>query len=1054
MSGDKLPLTVENVMAEKDKVAEAAIRGENYDPFGIAESFGHAAAADAINAVVQNAPSVSAPAGLEMQPEVELVDKDVVMENTEAPQRSKSPEPDWELADPVPVTELELVGDLLKDQEEEDRAQFVFLSEWKEEDKEQTLKAVTSQLDDLTNHIQELSVGGGPTGTMSDQHGPQMDEPKLLAVEPAGDGLFKLTCFPDPTFLMFLAQLPIYSLASQSWRWPSSSTYSKARPSPGQGLKGPWNVTWSPSEARITRICSRGPTPASRPSTVLATRTWSTRRLVILCSGCAPNASLLVTGPNPLACSASPRRPLSTARSLRPTCWRMGSNGHFVLTTKETIIGRHGHLSRRKRGSFHWPGPCLNPQETSFADQVPQSIRISLRQQVVTEDPDPYLVEAPANTKEEEDPREGSKVFHPAAAKALKIKQAVMLDPIEPPKVDEAKIDEMVDLTTEVLGEMQSGALSVADKEALGAQVLRQLDMSHFRDCLKRSYLDGPGRSSSWSRSPSVGGRTKPGRHSRAMSLPRSRTPKMRVAWRCNTSQYTGTVRFPQPRLVPSTTSWATVQQRSLPWAWTPIVGLSHWRPKERRSWGKEELTALNLPLGRVPEASIPRSPTAPLRRMMARPTRKQGSHPSRCTMQFPPWGRTTCGRTTLGVAVMHFGVKWSVALCWAVWAPARWSRKRRGHTWWLSVQMVPRILERQDGQFQVPPDYIGQDGSAACPWWAPRAPLQPLGGGQDWVLQAVGAYCTTQGCSFEGGPKPGAPPSLQCVQWHGQHQWRNLDRGACQPREGRPWGHPPLCGQAPPRMTASPFWSYHFEFPSAPLHDCLFCSGSTLDVSLQPPVCGNPRAGVEIFRGSTPLRFLRKRQLRIWVPHMFMRVLWVGFFLCKLSCHVLVHFHFDVIWLFVFLGGDWWKPLSLFDLFPSDVARSHLTCFACLFWGWLNCYFQVMVWWTLRLLLDFLATCSRITSADCLPGGGTVSTVWSKFFLAQDHAGLRPVGTLSIWEIISQTTTMVPRSLEGPWIRATSIRCSCADALMPQIGYWGRCLSDWRSAHPGGGGW
>ena len=79
MSGDKLPLTVENVMAEKDKVAEAAIRGEHYDPFGIAESFGHAAAADAINAVVQNAPSVSAPAGLEMQPEVELEAKDVVM---------------------------------------------------------------------------------------------------------------------------------------------------------------------------------------------------------------------------------------------------------------------------------------------------------------------------------------------------------------------------------------------------------------------------------------------------------------------------------------------------------------------------------------------------------------------------------------------------------------------------------------------------------------------------------------------------------------------------------------------------------------------------------------------------------------------------------------------------------------------------------------------------------------------------------------------------------------------------------------------------------------
>ena len=59
--------------------------------------------------------------------------------------------------------------------------------------------------------------------------------------------------------------------------------------------------------------------------------------------------------------------------------------------------------------------------------------------------------------------------------------------------VDESKIEAMVDLTTEVLGEMQLGALSVADKEARGAQLLTQLDISYFRDCLKRSYLDGPG---------------------------------------------------------------------------------------------------------------------------------------------------------------------------------------------------------------------------------------------------------------------------------------------------------------------------------------------------------------------------------------------------------------------------------------------------------------------------------------------------------------------------------------------------------------------------------
>ena len=122
MSADKLPLTVENVMAEKDKVAEAAIRGESYDPFGIAESFEPAAAADAINAVM-GAPSVSAPAGLERQTEVELVDKEKdkekMMETQDEAERPKSPEPDWEMADPVPATDMELVGDLLKEQEED-----------------------------------------------------------------------------------------------------------------------------------------------------------------------------------------------------------------------------------------------------------------------------------------------------------------------------------------------------------------------------------------------------------------------------------------------------------------------------------------------------------------------------------------------------------------------------------------------------------------------------------------------------------------------------------------------------------------------------------------------------------------------------------------------------------------------------------------------------------------------------------------------------------------------------------------------------------------------
>ena len=119
----------------------------------------------------------------------------------------------------------------------------------------------------------------------------------------------------------------------------------------------------------------------------------------------------------------------------------------------------------------------------------------------MTNAPDPALMEALAkrnerpHLKQEEDKTEGQKVFHPGAAKAMKLRQATLCDPIEPPKVDPAKIEEAVTLTTEVLGEMQSGALSVADKEGLGGKVLRQLDMEHYKECLKRSYLDGPGAS-------------------------------------------------------------------------------------------------------------------------------------------------------------------------------------------------------------------------------------------------------------------------------------------------------------------------------------------------------------------------------------------------------------------------------------------------------------------------------------------------------------------------------------------------------------------------------
>ena len=60
MSGSKLPLTLENLKADQEKIIEAIANNEDYDPFGVAASFEPASAAAAINPVVQNAPAVSA----------------------------------------------------------------------------------------------------------------------------------------------------------------------------------------------------------------------------------------------------------------------------------------------------------------------------------------------------------------------------------------------------------------------------------------------------------------------------------------------------------------------------------------------------------------------------------------------------------------------------------------------------------------------------------------------------------------------------------------------------------------------------------------------------------------------------------------------------------------------------------------------------------------------------------------------------------------------------------------------------------------------------------
>ena len=47
-------------------------------------------------------------------------------------------------------------------------------------------------------------------------------------------------------------------------------------------------------------------------------------------------------------------------------------------------------------------------------------------------------------------------------------------------------------------------------------------------------------------------------------------------------------------------------------------------------------------------------------------------------------------------------------------------------------MQVVQRLLEGEDGELKVPPDHFWPDRAPIGPQRAPRAPLQPLGEGQD----------------------------------------------------------------------------------------------------------------------------------------------------------------------------------------------------------------------------------------------------------------------------------------------------------------------------------
>ena len=76
---------------------------------------------------------------------------------------------------------------------------------------------------------------------------------------------------------------------------------------------------------------------------------------------------------------------------------RLKEGRQFYEGQRDPMAGRWGDHGLTASNLAHSPSPSMNPGEASFADQVPESLRIKLREQVVTQEPDKCLQFLPPN---------------------------------------------------------------------------------------------------------------------------------------------------------------------------------------------------------------------------------------------------------------------------------------------------------------------------------------------------------------------------------------------------------------------------------------------------------------------------------------------------------------------------------------------------------------------------------------------------------------------------------------------------------------------------------
>ena len=168
---------------------------------------------------------------------------------------------------------------------------------------------------------------------------------------------------------------------------------------------------------------------------------------------------------------------------------------------------RHFKLSHSIDGSqfAQAPAATCTEEERTFADEVPSVCRVHIRQEILSAD---YEDDATATTEahrrqlEEQQPAQSFQIFHPEAAKALRIQsealQALSAADLKAERAqsEEAerveKADHVAQLQAAVLAPIQEGMQSVPDSQVRnsGSDLLRKVNLVDFKAALKKRMLE------------------------------------------------------------------------------------------------------------------------------------------------------------------------------------------------------------------------------------------------------------------------------------------------------------------------------------------------------------------------------------------------------------------------------------------------------------------------------------------------------------------------------------------------------------------------------------